>query len=134
MINVTEIVNDPDFAQPFIIFRSKGQFVAGGFTDTKTTISFYGSIQVANPNELEMVPEGDRVKGVISIHTEKALYLSRNRGDAFEQSFGKSGFGSPNSNESDIVQWRNQQYKCMYQYPWVDFGYFKTLAVRMSGE
>ncbi len=134
MINVTDIVNDPDFSQSFYIFRSKGQYVQGGFVDTKTPIQFYGSIQVANPEELELLPEGDRRKGVISIHSEKPLYLSNNHGDAFEQSFGKSGFGSENSNLSDIVQWRNQQYKCTYRYPWGDFGYFKTLAVRMSGE
>lgn len=134
MINISEIVNDPDFAQQFYVLRSSGVFALGGFQDTKTTISMYGVIEIATENELQLLSEGDRVSGAISVHTSTALYLSNNVGDAFEQSYGKSGFGSLNNSESDIVQWRNQQWKCVKQYKWIDFGYFKTIAVRMSGE
>lgn len=120
MIDVSDIINDPDFAQPFTIKRSTGgAFVSGGYTSSNSTIQGYGVIQPASDREHEQVPEGERVAGSISIYSATALYTT---------------YGGDPSGLSDIVTWRGDDYRIVSVGPYQDFGFFKALAVRMSGK
>jgi hypothetical protein len=130
MINIAEIVNDPDFAQCFYVVRSTGSFQLGGWVDTPTTIGFYGVIEVATEKELKTLPEGDRITGALSFHTELPIFMTLAEG---MPDYGQGGYGKSKSRLSDIVLWRNQQYRIVKIYPWADFGYYKTIGVRMSG-
>lgn len=115
MINLSEVINDTDFAQSFVIARDTGNWVLGKWVSSESNVTLYGIIQPATAEELDEVPEADRVRGVISVHSSQPIYETNPNGI------------------SDLVSWNNQTYKIVKLYPWNDFGYFKGLAVRMSG-
>lgn len=121
-IDISEIVSDPLFAQSFIVYRKSGTWLRGRFTQTEAPINFYGTIEVNNPKDIMQVPEGDRLTGLISIHTEQPIFTTRNNGD-------QSGVGS-----SDEVVYKGERYKVVNVSDWDDFGYYKAIAVRMRGE
>jgi|SRR5882762_2355327 len=119
---ISRVVNSPLFAQPFTIVRSSGTWVAGDWSNTPVTIPAYGSIQPSDRNELALVPEADRVKGVITVHTQAVMYETRTA----ESPDATAGI-------SDIINWHNQTWKIVMIFDWADYDYTKAIAVRMSG-
>ena len=63
--------------QPFTILRSVGQWVPGGFLSTTTSIEASGPVQRASDKELNMVPEGDIVEGMMAFWATVTLYVTR---------------------------------------------------------
>lgn len=124
MINVEEIVNDPDFAQPFTILRSTGSFQRGGWVDTKAQVPMYGSIQVAKEKELHTLPEGDRVSGAMSFHSQQPIYETQANVPEPSQTI---------SRISDLITWRGQPFRIVKVFPWEDFGFYKAIGVRTTG-
>lgn len=124
MINLSEIVVDPDFAQEFSILRSNGgSWQLGKWVNATITVPTFGIIQPSTPEELEQVPEGDRVKGALSFHSETVLFETHTNAP-----------NDPNAGISDIIAWRGQSYRLIKVFPWEDFGYYKAIGVRMSGQ
>ena len=35
--------------------------------------------------------------------------------------------------EGDRIEWQNNKYKIMQVNPWIDYGYYQAIAVRMEG-
>lgn len=120
MLNLTRVVNDPRLAQAFSIIRDAGTWVKGIWVNNPTTIPSYGVVQPTTPEELKMVPEGDRVPGSFSFHTSTAIY--------------RAGINNGVETNSDICIWRGVNYRVYYVFPWEDFGYYKAIAARMPGE
>jgi hypothetical protein len=124
MIDLSDVVNDPDFAQDFSIVRSNGgSWQLGQWVDATIIVPCFGIIQPSTPEELEQVPEGDRVKGAMSFHSECVLFETHTNGP-----------NDANAGISDIINWRGQNYRLVKVFPWEDFGYYKAIGVRMSGE
>jgi hypothetical protein len=124
MIDLSEVVNDPDFAQPFIITRSSGgSFVAGVWQNNTISVNGFGIIQPSTAEELEQVPEADRVKGAMSFHSSAQLYETHTTGP-----------GDTNAGTSDVIAWRGQTYRLAKVFPWEDWGYWKAIGIRKSGE
>ena len=124
MINVSEVVNDADFAQDFKIMRSSGgSWKAGVWVNAVETVCGYGVIQPATAEELDQVPEGDRVKGMLSFHSEEPLFETHTKSsnDKF-------------AGTSDIICHREQKYRLVKVFPWEDFGYYKAIGARISGQ
>lgn len=119
MLNVSSRLANPDFAQPFTIQRSSGQFVLGGFESTVRQIQAAGVITVAKERDLAQVPEGDRVTGAMLFYATQPLYVSNNNGTAAA---------------SDLITWRGDTYRIVKVWPYADYGYYKAVGVRMSGE
>lgn len=118
--SIAEVVNDPVFSQSFTIVRSQGGYYRQGrWVNATVNVQAWGSIQPPTPTDLEMVPEGDRVSGVVQIHTTQPIYETN-----VELTNGIS----------DIVTWHGQQYRVLRVFEWQDYGYWKALAVRMSGQ
>ena len=114
-----DVVTDFDMADSFTITRNVGNFVAGGWAVTSTwTINAFGVVAVAEPRTLEMVQEGDRIKGAIQIHTNQPLYptLAWREGT------------------SDTVTWLGDTWRVMESSPWWNFGYWMSILVRMEGD
>lgn len=134
MINVAEIVNDPDFAQPFDIQRSIGQFVQGGWEDSLQVVQAYGVIEVADPQTLDMIPEGDRPTGAMSFYTTYQLFETRKQTPTYGGAPGYGG-GSYGGTQgvSDVIVWRGNPYRLIKIFPWVDFGFNHGVGVRMTG-
>jgi len=120
MIQVGDIVNDPDFAQPggVTIIRTRGSFVAGGWrANAPISIQSSGTIVPAEAEALEQVPEGDRVSGSLQFLTTDPIYETL-------ESLGAI---------SDKVDWNGQTYRVQSVTPWKDFGFYSAILVRMTG-
>ncbi len=122
--SMAEVVNDPDFAQAFTITRSQGgSWQAGVWTNATTSLPGFGVLQPIVPEELKQIPEGDTVAGAISIHSSQPIYETHTTGQS-----------DANAGISDVIVWQNQNYKISKVYPWQDFGYYKAIGTRMSGQ
>lgn len=73
-----------------------------------------GVITVSDPNDLEQIPEGDRQKGAICVHTTLPLEVTTTAGT------------------SDEIEWRGNRYRAMQLFPYADYGYYKVIAVKMD--
>jgi hypothetical protein len=116
MINVGRIVNSRNFAQPggFTVYRQTGDWVAGRWVPSpEKKILMQGTVTALNPNDLEQVPEGDRVTGMMNFYSQQPMYTTRAEGT------------------SDQIEWQGDRYRIMSVQPWQDFGYFKATGVRM---
>lgn len=61
MINLGELIHDPDFCDTFTIIRNTGSTWSKGVqTSTTSTIEFEGIVSPASSKDIEMLPEGDR--------------------------------------------------------------------------
>lgn len=124
MISLAAIVSDPDFAQDYTVLRSVGAFVKGKWTPgTAASIPFYGVIQPAGPEEIDMIPEGDIVSGALTFHSEQQMYETHTTAPT-----------DPNAGTSDIIPHFGENYKLVKVWPWIDFGYWKALGVREGGQ
>jgi hypothetical protein len=83
MIDVSEVVGDFDMQAPlpYLIQRSTGQWLAGGFQSITTNISNMGPVQPATDEDVQMLPEADRVSGVLAFWSLIPIYQTR---DAIE--------------------------------------------------
>ncbi len=117
MIDLSEVVNDPDLAQPFTILRQSGSFQLGGWVPNEPQpIDAFGVITVATPRMMQMVPEGDRVGGEMAFCTANEIYLTSEK----------------RSGTSDQLVWHGEKYRVTHVAPWMDYGFFIAVAVRMK--
>jgi hypothetical protein len=79
VISIGEIVADSDMIAPqaFLVQRSIGQFVAGGFYNTTLQIPAYGCVQMASDREVEMLQPADRIHEVKAFWWTSPLYTTR---------------------------------------------------------
>jgi hypothetical protein len=116
VIDVSEVITDPDFAQPFSILRTTGSFGEGGWIpNASTSIPTYGVITVANEKELDQIPEGDRIKGAMIFHTVTEIRTTNVGGI------------------SDQIEWNGDLYKIYQVAPWKDYGYYRAIGSRLTG-
>lgn len=126
MLNVGELIHDPDFAQPkgFKVTRTTGTWTNGRFSGTTATIPCHGIIRPASSKDVVQTPQGDMISGEIAIYTDIVTPLYET---ALNHKTNNSG------NLSDEVTWQGEVYKLIKVTPFVDFGYYKSIAVRKRG-
>ncbi len=156
MINVKELITDPDFAQNFTIERhSQGTFVDGLYSSMVTTINVYGIVQPYQPKTVEYTPNGDQITGDIKIWLTTEIYTTRDvpmptptptptptiePSDLVgllsdEPTPSPSPTPEPrNSGISDIIVYKDERYKVTYVKDWKFHGYFSAVAKRMSAK
>lgn len=119
-LNIQELITDPDFCQSFTITRLTGSVVKGDFITTPETFETTGIIRPSSTSDLQTLPEGDRVSGMITTYTNVQLQGTRNL--------------SPDKSQlADEVTWKGGQYKVVHGDDYSDYGYFKSMAVRKLG-
>jgi hypothetical protein len=141
MISLAEVVMDSDLAEAFTILRSRGWFELGGWKTISENVCGYGIITVSSDQDLQMIPEGDRISGAMTFHSYERIYETQLDGGYGQQPYGDNGFDCDNKNKyghseqhvSDQIQWRGQLYRIISIAPWKDFGYWRAIGVRMSG-
>lgn len=116
MIDVSELMTDPDFVQPVTIMRRTDTVGTDGLTIVLET-AFPGvlaSVQPAGGDTLALLPEALRVGGVLSIWT--AFSLRQASGTAL----------------SDEVIWRGARYVVMTLTDWglPQNGFYEAALVR----
>lgn len=117
MIDVSEVINDPDVMHAFTILRSTGSWVDGTWTPVVTTIQGFGVIEVGQPRDIDMVPEGDVIKSLRVFWSQQPIYGTHN--------------GS-NPGSSDILEWRGDQYRVLSVARWQDYGFYRAVATRLK--
>lgn len=118
---LTQVVNDPRLAESFTIKRTTGAFGPGGWYSAVTDVTSYGTIDNASGEDLEQIPEADRVTGIIVIHTEAQMYVTQTDPADGTQYL------------SDIVWWHNLKWRLLHVSDRSNRGYYSALAVRMEG-
>lgn len=106
LLDVSDILTDPDFMNTGLICERNVQTVGsnGMATNSTTSTAFAGVVTSDNGDLLERNPDGERVKGNMTIHTRFPL----DDGSAM--------------NAADIVQWRGRRYTVTVVNDWSHFG------------
>jgi hypothetical protein len=127
MIDVGEIVLDPDFAQAFTVLRTTGNFVKGKWVaEEPREFPMEGTITMASAKELQKVPEGDRVAGSMSFYSTERLYITNASGSVRRR--GGSGV------ISDKIFWKDEEYKLISVENQSDYGFYHAIGVRTKGD
>ena len=125
MIEVSELMYDPDLAQNFTIIRQIGFWNNEGvWTPPKVPkkIQTTGVIIVTTVRDIEQIPEGDRIRGMMTFYTPADVELYTTQVHSTFQ------------NTSDKIMWQGDLYRIYQVSPYVDYGYWKSIGMRMIGE
>lgn len=111
MINLNELIHDPDFNTTFVIRRqTQGAFVKGRYQASTQDIPVTGIVAPASSKDLELLPEGDRESGMKTFYTDVPLNVT--------------GTGAI----SDVCIFRGQTYKLTQVSDYSSNGYWKALG------
>ncbi|MGD8188568.1 hypothetical protein ACQCN2_01075 [Brevibacillus ginsengisoli] len=116
MLDVSEVITDPDFAQTFIVHRKSDTWSSGRTVSSEVSLSMIGIVTVADADTLEQLPEGDRVTGMMCFYSTQELFRTREQGT------------------SDEIEWRGERYRVKKVFPYGDYGYYKAVGDRMAGD
>ncbi len=119
MMNIAELMSDPDFAQAFKVLRSaagsfahEGEYSAGPVTE----LDYSGAIQPAARAALQVLPEGLRGETIIDVHCAQELRCGQGLDDQ----------------ASDVLVYQSQKYRVIYGMNYGDHGYWRVLAVAIT--
>ena len=123
MIDVSELMNDPDFSTEYSMIRSIGQWRDGRFILKKENeIVYYGPVQPATEKELEQLDTGDRNK-----ITMKFMCAYPNEIFLTQEEEENEGL------YSDMIKYQNKLYKVIKVKPWVSSGgYCRAFAYEVD--
>jgi len=123
MINISEILYDPDFSQNFTVYRRSGSWQAGRFIEVDQPIlTLVGVVMPASSEEIMQFPEGDRVTGMMKFYADQEIFVTHNND------------GNGNAGTSDEIGWRGERYRVVNVVQFGDYGYFVAYGVRMEGD
>lgn len=115
MIDLSRLIAAPDFSEPFVIRRRIGKWEAGRFVATPEDTAVTGIVEPTSGDDLEQVPEGDRVSGMMTFYTRQPVYLAQDR------------------SQSDELIWRGKSYKTVQVMDWSRHGFYKVIASYVEG-
>ena len=105
-IDVTDIVNDPDFVDCISIIRRTSTVGTNGRNTTvETPIAARGIVQAVKGNDLARLPEGARISEYISVFTQTPVYIDN----------ATPGY-------SDLILWNGLRYRVTVVSPWLNWG------------
>lgn len=76
---------------------------------------FFGVIQPTNPRELELLPEGERTKAAITIHTRVKFYIA----------------DQPTGNQT-YIKYQGKEWKVTFVGDWENQGFRRYIATSFS--
>ena len=118
MINLSRVCNDPRISQEFVIKRKTGDWNEyGRFEETETEINAIGVVTTVKGATLEMIPESDRVSGMMVFISTTRMYQTHN----------EEGFRGT----SDVIRWHGNDYRVMESRDDSSYGFYKAIAARM---
>jgi len=124
MINVSELIGDPDFCQPngVKVTRRPTEIVNHKPTYTEQKLTLTGIITISNEQEDEMLPEADRNKEAINIFTYNRLFCT-----GHDRATGHDYM-------ADLVTFEGVIYKVAYCLNDAQYGFCRSKAVKMDQE
>ena len=123
MINIGELITDPDFAQPggINIIRRKCEIVNHRPVPTETVLNVPGIITIASDTSVEKLPEADRSTEDIHIFTHEQLLTTGRKDDV-----------AVNDYLSDIVVWQGVKYIVMSCMDDTQYGFCWSTATKLG--
>jgi hypothetical protein len=83
VIDVGEVINDPDFARTFTVQRPTGTLANEGVSrKTWSTLDRSGVVQPAEPADLAILPEGTRINNTIKLWCTEELRVGDGKTDS----------------------------------------------------
>lgn len=127
MINVSELINDPDFTQPggVNIRRRKTSVVDFEQSVEESEFNVIGIITIANDLSAELGDYFDENSEYINVFTYMPLFTT-GLGD------GKNGANVGQGYLSDIVLWKGKEYKVIKVKNDSEYGFAQNLAISTS--
>lgn len=126
MIDVSELIEDPDFALEYIVIRRTGQWINARFTvsEPPERLLYYGAVQPASTRDIEQLGIGDTEKGVMKFFCRqpKDIYLTQ---QFYEE--------DENIQVSDEIEFRGSLYKVLQISPWQHGGFTRAFASLKGG-
>jgi hypothetical protein len=119
MINISRVINDKRITQTFTAYRKSGSWIAGRWVQNENPVQLVGVISIAKERDIQQVPEGDRVGGEIAIYSTQALFVTQ---------------AQSNTGTSDEVMWQGDRYRLFSVKPYIDYGYYKAIGIRMTSD
>ena len=121
MINLSSVIHSSRLSQDYTILRSFGVWENGEFIKNgiPSMLQFHGIITVATERDLQKVPEGNRQTGAMKILSPEPIYVT---GQLEENGF------------SDVLVWNNEKYQIVAVFPDKDYGFYRGICTRLSGE
>lgn len=114
MINVSELVVDPDFAQPYTYIRRKITWENGRKTTTETTYSSTGVIIASELKNMDLIPQGVTTSGQITLwtHTQLLVTSSDNGEDYLSDIVLYKGVRYIVHNDRNLNEYGYNRYSC----------------------
>lgn len=122
MINISEIINDPDYARKFIVARAGGgEFIKGRFVPvTNAEIEMIGPVLPYSPQQSEVTPDGDVIGGDMSFLSSQKIYTTQESTETEENFL------------SDIITYKGIKYKVLFVRDYSEYGYYRAIAKRLN--
>lgn len=105
LVDVSDLIEDPDFASEYTVVRRTGKWNDGRFeVSDPERLSYYGAVQPATTRDLAQLSIGDEENGVMKFFSRapKDIYLTH--------SFDESG---ESAQVSDEIEFRGYIYKVL---------------------
>lgn len=115
MINVGELIYDPDFCQTITVKRTKCSIVNHRASYVESTFQVTAVVTIADVKTLEMLPEADKLSGAINVFTENELYVTSNREES--------------AYISDIVYFEGKTFKVANTLGDMQYGFCRSVCV-----
>jgi hypothetical protein len=104
VIDVSEIVGDPDFVQPITLRRPTATMSGGVERTTHDDSTIQAVVQPADVHEISLLPEGARLGNIIAVYSTTEIRVS--------------------PQAQDIVIVDEMFYRAIKSEPWGSSGYF----------
>lgn len=118
MIDVSELLTDPDFCTEFTLVKKTGEFVQGKFVTQEEEINIVGVTEPVSGRELEILPEADRLKNLRTFYAPSDVPLSV----------------SSDGTISDSIIYGGKRFKLISGQNYSDFGYWQAMGVNEDGK
>jgi hypothetical protein len=124
VLNIAELLTDPDFVQNVTINRRVNQLVTTGDAAGEVTISTFlltvpMCVQpIKDADDLLVLPEGQRSNKMMKFYSLQAMYCDD----------GDLPAGATDA-RFDVVQWGTEKYKLLHVRNWSDYGYYEAIGV-----
>lgn len=115
MLDISFLLDDPDFVTTFQVIKTSGEWQDGEYVVLPTvpeTVS--GVVRATGKDDLEMLPEADRISGSITFWTRKPIDLDLT--------------ASP----PPRLRYAGNTYKIMHLENWQDSGYTKMIGIMLG--
>lgn len=118
LVNVSEVIIDPDFNQEFTYIRRKVVWDNGRVTTEETQNTTNGVLIVQDNKNLDVTPEGALTNGSLMVWSYEELYVTS-----------ESNTPQPGDYLSDIILYKNERYILVNTRPVDEYGYYRYTGV-----